>query len=141
MKPGQAVEGTQLKWYSFLYREHKGAAPDAIGYIFWKFGGVEAMEWVPFDASDLTNLKDEVIATVSRIDVSVSRLHRLASKPQERNDLRQELFPAQAGEGCSLCPYVPVCEEGQKKTRTRKPRIELPDGVLIGDCLTLGLED
>jgi hypothetical protein len=139
LKEGAAIEGVQLKWYAFLYRERKKRTPDALGYIFWKFGGEQAMEWVPFKAMDLDDLKDEVLATLTRIDTSVSRLYSLSGKPQACEDLRQELFPAQPGDGCRLCSYVSVCEEGQKKTKSfKRARLELPEGV---NELTLGLYD
>jgi len=138
-KPGSAVEGLQLKWYAALYREIFRTPPDAIGYIFWKFGGAKAMEWVPFDSTDLDNLKSEVLSSLQRIDNLVQRLMEVSGKPQTWDDLRQEFFSAQPGEGCRLCSYVTACEEGQKKTKSfRRARFELPEGV---NDLTLGLDD
>jgi hypothetical protein len=136
LRKGAEIEGTQLKWYAFLYRERNKRTPDALGYIFWKFGGDQAMEWISFRDTDLDDLKDEVLALLSRIDTSVSRLSDLYGDPQACDDLRQELFPAQPGDGCRLCSYASVCADGKKKTR--KFRLRLPDGVFE---LTLGLED
>lgn len=133
------VEGTQLKWYGMLYQNRYGSLPDGLGYIFWKFGGDRAMEWVPFVGSDLSDLKDEILATLSRIDNSVRRLQGLSGKPQAHADLRQELFVAQPGSGCKLCSYSSVCEEGQKKSKaTRRTGLDLAPGVTE---LTLGSED
>jgi hypothetical protein len=138
-KEGAVIEGTQLKWYALLYREQHKVVPDGLGYLFWRFDGKKAIEWVPFTERDLIQLRDEALANLSRIDTSEKRLLAVSGKRQAYEDLRQELFPAQPGYGCNLCAYVSVCEEGQKKVKTaKKARVALPTGV---DGLALGLED
>lgn len=139
LQEGAAVEGLQLKWYALLYRERHRAVPDRLGYLFWRFEGARAMEWVPFTERDLDRLKSEALSNLTRIDNSEKRLSAVSGKRQTFQDLREELFPAQPGHGCNLCTYVSVCEEGQKKVKSaRKPRVTFPRGV---EELALGLED
>lgn len=142
-KKGAQIEGTQLKWYATLFREQTGDIPDGLGYIFWKFKGEEAVEWINFSGSDLSLLKEEVLSTLSRIDQSAERLKKLSGKPQAHDELQQELFPTQASEGnCRLCSYLSICEDGKKKMQQggprRAPRINLPKGV---EELSLGVDD
>ena len=130
-KEGAPIEGKQLKWYGLLHRKKFNVVPDKLGYIFWKFERVEAVEWVDFSVESLDTLQREVLATVRRIDTSYQKLLDI-SHPESRDELRQELFISQPGFGCNLCPYVPFCEDGQKETKTRPAtsgRIELPPGV------------
>jgi|WetSurMetagenome_2_1015567.scaffolds.fasta_scaffold363069_1 hypothetical protein len=137
---GQKVEGTQLKWYAMLYKEHTGVIPDGLGYIFWRFGGDRAIEWVEFSEPDLVRLKNEVLSAVKRLDTSTDKLDAAGRGSQAYNDLRQELFPAQPSFGCNLCAYVTICEEGKKqKQKSRpRPRLNLPEGVTE---LALGIDD
>jgi len=137
-KEGEPLEGIQLKWYAFLYRENYGVTPDGLGYLFWRFSGKEAVEWVPFKGSDLTELKDEVLAVTNRIDKTSRNLAQAASL-QARDELRQELFPAQAGRHCTLCAFAEVCEEGKKvNARQKREKSFIPSGVTE---LSLGSED
>lgn len=134
------IEGIQLKLYGMLFKEATGVMPGGLGYIFWRFSGDQAIEWVDFSEKDFSNLKGEFISVVKRIDQSSRRLSCISDKPQAHSDLRQELFPAQPGSGCMFCEYVTFCEEGQKqqhKSRPR-PRLNLPEGVTE---LTLGSDD
>lgn len=137
---GQKTEGTQLKWYAVLYREASGRIPDGLGYIFWRFEGERAIEWVEFSEADIVNLRKEILATISRIDSSTTQLDHTPNGSQAYSDLRQELFPAQPGDHCRLCSYSSVCEEGKKqKQKARpRPRLNLPEGVTE---LTLGIDD
>lgn len=137
---GQKVEGTQLKWYGLLYEAHTSTIPDGLGYIFWRFEGERAIEWVEFSRSDLSTLKQEVLTTITRIDVATSKLDEAGRGSQAYEDLRQELFPAQPSFGCNLCAFATVCEEGKKqKQKSRpRPRLNLPEGVTE---LALGIDD
>ena len=137
---GQKVEGTQLKWYGLLYEAHTGIVPDGLGYIFWRFEGERAIEWVEFKKSDFVTLKQEVLATLTRIDLSTSKLDAAGRGSQAYDDLRQELFPAQPSFGCNLCAFATVCEEGKKQTQKSRPRPResLPEGVTE---LALGIDD
>lgn len=137
---GQKIEGTQLKWYGLLYEAHTGTVPDGLGYIFWRFEGERAIEWVEFSRSDFVTLKQEVLATLTRIDLSTSKLDAAGRGSQAYEDLRQELFPAQPSFGCNLCAFATVCEEGKKqKQKSRpRPRLNLPEGVTE---LALGIDD
>ena len=137
---GQKIEGTQLKWYGLLYRAHTGKVPDGLGFIFWRFEGERAIEWVEFSETDLYNLRVEVLSVLTRIDVATDRLDKAGRGSQAYSDLRQELFPSQPSYGCNLCAYSSVCEDGKKqvqKTRPR-PRLNLPEGVTE---LALGMDD
>lgn len=137
-KKGQPVEGVQLKWYAVLYRELHNKPPDTLAYLFWRYAGKEAIEYVPFDKSDLDALKNEMLSTVRRIDRTTNQIAEVSS-PQAQREMREELYPAQPGFHCNLCSYLEVCEEGRnhKARSQRKPRIELPEGV----DLSLGLGD
>lgn len=137
---GQKPEGIQLKWYGLLYRAHTGSLPDGLGYIFWRFEGERAIEWIEFSASDLDNLKSEVLATLTRIDMSTSKLETTDKESQAYSDLRQELFPAQPSQACNLCAFSTICEDGKKQTKKFRPqpRVTLPEGVAE---LTLGIDD
>lgn len=137
-KEGEPLEGVQLKWYSMLYRENFGVIPDGLGYLFWRYSGKEAVEWVPFKESDLTYLKEEVLSVIDRID-RTSKTMALAMSPQAKDELRQELFPAQAGRHCILCAFAVVCEEGKKvMARQKRAKSSIPSGVTE---LSLGSED
>jgi hypothetical protein len=140
LAPGQKVEGVQLKWYGLLYRAHTGRIPEGLGYIFWRFEGEKAIEWVDFSESDLDRLKAEVLSVITRIDVATSRLSSLGRESQAYSDLRQELFPAQPSFGCNLCAFATICEDGKKQTKKSRPRprLNLPEGVTE---LTLGIDD
>jgi hypothetical protein len=138
-KAGQEIEGTQLKWYAVLHRSRMKFVPDGLGYIFWRFEDEKAIEWVSFTTSDLDRLEHEVVSTMDRISNSTARLEKASGKRQEYDELRQELFPAQAGDGCRFCSFLDLCEEGTKKMKSgrKKPRATLPtDGVVEpGLCL------
>jgi hypothetical protein len=128
-KKNEPVEGVQLKWYSVLYRELYGVVPDGLAYLFWRFKGDRAVEWVPFSVADLNDLKTEVLSTISRIEAT-SKTVAGAGHPRAREELRQELFPAQAGGHCNLCAYNTVCEEGKKVVlRTKRAKSAIPTGV------------
>jgi hypothetical protein len=136
-KEGQPIKGIQLKWYSFLYREHFGHVPDKIGYLFWRYPSDQAMEWVTFTPSDLDKLKSSVLSTLDRIDKNVAAIAKVSS-PQTKDELRQEFFPAQAGFHCNLCSYLSVCEKGKSKVKQMKRSTLLPEGV---SEFSLGLDD
>jgi len=141
-KKGDPVEGTQLKWYATLYREKFKRPPDALAYIFWRFADDKAVDWVPFTESDLDLLKEEALSTIKRIDRTSAQLVETASK-QAREELREELFPTQAGHHCTLCNYSEICEAGRKyvaqiEGRKRKAKVTLPVGVTE---FSLGLDD
>lgn len=139
-KKGVEVEGVQLKWYALLYRARWGVTPDKLGYLFWRFSGEEAMEWVTFTERDLDDLKSEVLSVLTRLDKSVRKLELVSSTPQAHDELRQELFPAQPSFSCKFCAFNEVCEEGQKQVQKtqRRGRLTLPEGVTE---LTLGSDD
>lgn len=147
LKKGKKVEGTQLKWYAMLHKERIGHLPDKLGYLLWKFYerdpevfvGENALEWVPFEESDISRLKHEVLTAMDRISASTESLE-MASGKKRHHELREELFPAQAGDSCRFCSFVTLCEEGTKKMEamSRKPRekVSLPTlGVTDGLCL------
>jgi len=139
LKAGGKVEGTQLKWYSFLYKERFGALPDKLGYLFWKFEGERAIEWVPFTSEEVDDLRELVLTTLKRIDRSESRIKEQEGKPQAQDDLRQELFGTQPGFGCGLCQFNTICEDGKKKVRAQqRDKPKLPSGV---EEITLGPDD
>lgn len=140
LKKGEKVEGVQLKWYAVLYRAKRCVIPDKLGYIFWRFSGDQAIEWIEFSEKDLDNLQAEVLSVVARIDKSVRKLDDIEDTPQAHDELRQELFPAQPSHNCTLCPFVTLCEDGQKETQKyrRRARLNLPEGVTE---LTLGSDD
>lgn len=140
LKQGQAPEGTQLKWYALLYKERFGRLPDKIGYVFWRFSGEKAVEWIPFEESDIARLKNEVLSTMDRITASTAALENASGK-QRHFELREELFPAQPSGGCQFCQYVSLCEEGKKKVEASRrdrwgKKATLPTlGVTDGLCL------
>jgi hypothetical protein len=140
LKKGEKAEGVQLKWYAVLYRARRRVIPDKLGYIFWRFSGELALEWIPFSEKDLDNLQAEVLSVIARIDKSVRKLEAIADTPQSHDELRQELFPAQPSHNCTLCSFVSICESGQKEIQKyrRRARLNLPEGVTE---LTLGSDD
>lgn len=138
-KAGQEVEGTQLKWYGLLYRAKFSSIPDKIGYVFWRFEGDEAIEWVPFVPSDLDRLQHEVLTTMGRVETSIANLEKVSGQKKTYDELRQELFPAQPGGHCRFCSFVTLCEEGKAKMATgrKRPRATLPAAGVVepGLCL------
>jgi len=139
LKPGQKIQGTQLKWYAMLHRAKLNVIPDKIGYVFWMFEDERAIEWVQFTNADLNALQNEILATMNRIGSSVSELEKVSGLIQSHDELRQERFPAQAGDHCRLCAYVERCEDGAKKVASfrRKSRVALPKPGVVepGLCL------
>jgi hypothetical protein len=137
---GQKIEGTQLKWYALLYKAKFSTVPEGIGYIFWRFEGERAIEWVEFSEQDLYQLRVEVLSILTRIDVATDRLDKAGKGTQAYSDLRQELFPSQPSYGCNLCAFASVCEDGKKQVQKSRPRprLNLPEGVTE---LALGIDD
>jgi hypothetical protein len=137
---GKKIEGTQLKLYGMLYKAHTGKVPDGLGFIFWRFEGEKAIEWVEFSENDLYNLRVEVLSVLTRIDVATDRLDKAGRGSQAYSDLRQELFPSQPSYGCNLCAFASVCEDGKKQVQKSRPRprLNLPEGVTE---LALGIDD
>ena len=114
------VEETQLKWYAFLYRDHKGRVPDKLGFVFWRFAGEKSTLWIDYTKEDLDALKQEVLGTMDRIEKGIRRLTTLSERPKAAYEERQELFPAQPSFSCNLCPYLELCEEGSAKYGKKK---------------------
>ena len=137
---GHKIEGVQLKWYGLLYKTHTGKMPDGLGFIFWRFEGEKAIEWVEFSETDFYNLRVEVLSVLTRIDVATDRLDKAGRGSQAYSDLRQELFPSQPSYGCNLCAFASVCEDGKKQVQKSRPRprLNLPEGVTE---LALGIDD
>lgn len=139
-KKGEPVKGLQLKWYGVLHRDKYGAAPDRLGYIFWRFSGGEAVEWVPFTEQDLDLLKAEVLEAADRIARNNREIDSKFS-PQAKLELREELFPTQVAFHCTLCAYSDVCDEGKKYVEgvnRRRKKSVLPQGT---EELSLGVGD
>lgn len=111
------VEAAQLKWYAFLYEAQTGVVPDKLGFVFWRFSGEKAVEWIDFTRDDLMMLKEEVLGTMDRIEKDVRRLTVLSNQPKAAYEYRQETFPAQPAFGCNLCSYLDICEEGSAKVK------------------------
>lgn len=127
------VEENQLKWYAFLYRAKYNRVPDKLGFVFWRFEGSEAVQWIPFTPSDLDALQTEVLGTMTGIEKGIRRLELLSNMPKAHDEARQEVFPAQVSFSCKLCSYLELCEEGTAKHGPRrsegsfrKSKVELP---------------
>jgi len=137
---GKFVEDTQLKWYAVLHRARLNVVPDALGFVFWRFEGEKAITWVKFTSADLDVLQHEILTTMNRVATSIDRLQGVSGKLKAFDELRQELFPAQAGDNCRLCAYADLCEEGKAKVAEpsrRKPRVTLPQAGVVDDGLCL----
>jgi hypothetical protein len=61
---GKYVDGTQLRWYAMLYKMRFGKAPDALGFVYWRFKNDKALDWEPFDVHGLDQLHENVIKTM-----------------------------------------------------------------------------
>ena len=119
------VDGMQLRWYAMLYRFLYGATPDKLGFVFWRYGPDEAVDWVDYTPEGLTDLSKEVLATIAKIDASTKALQ--GATPEHGTP-----FPAMAELGhCRLCSYLSVCPEGQSVTNS--PLTLAPGGVAIED--------
>lgn len=141
------VEEAQLKWYGFLYEAATGRLPDKLGFVFWRFSGEKAVQWIDFTRNDLDTLKAEVLGTMDRIEKGVRRLTVLSDQPKASFEHRQEIFPAQPSFSCNLCSYLPVCEEGSSKYGKKKgsndgPRKSKSSATLPGSGVReLSLDD
>lgn len=93
------VDPRQLKWYAMLYGlRNKGALPDKLGFVYWRYEPPEALDWVEFIKDDLDELQNEVLTAASRID---------------QGRARPEAFPPKASkDACRFCSFVPLCPEG-----------------------------
>ena len=119
------VDGMQLRWYAMLYRFHHHRAPDKLGFLFWRWGPDEAIDWVDFTPEGLTDLCKTVLSNIARIEESQAAL-------QGRNPTTEGQFPAIPKEKqCGFCTYLSVCPEGTAATRS--PLTLAPGGVAIED--------
>jgi hypothetical protein len=139
LKPGQKIEGIQLKWYGLLHRAQTGIIPDKLGYLFWMFDGAKGIEWITFSNKDLDVLQSEILTTMDRVSGSIAELEKVSGLAKGYDELRQERFPAQAGDHCRLCSYVDLCEDGTKKVASlrRRSRVTLPGPGVVEPGLSL----
>lgn len=107
------VSATQLKWYAMLYQIRYGAPPDRIGFLFWKFRGLDALEWESFVPEDLTLLLGQVLTRIRRIEI--------ADKAIQAGTPPVEAFPpSPCRDSCFLCAYgnPSMCPAGAPFHRT-----------------------
>lgn len=136
------VEDSQLKWYAFLYEQHKGRLPDKLGFVFWRFEGQKAVHWIDVDRADILSLRDEVLGTMDRVEKSVRHLTVLSESPKSHFEAREEYFPAQPSFSCNLCSYLPLCDDGKKATRTNGFGSKTPKATIPGSGVReLSLDD
>ncbi len=120
----QYVDARQLLWYAMLYQMRYGHAPDKLGFVFWRFDPDKSLDWVDFTQNDLDGLKAHILETMGNIEGYKRRLSTLPE--DEVLSALVEMFPAQPGDKCRLCSYLPVCKEGQGMMGGRKnvPRFD-----------------
>lgn len=138
--PFSHPKGEQLQLYGALYHEKFKKYIDGLGYLFWKFQGTEAVEWVYWTPDTLEETKQKILGTLHKIDKDATLINTKVGKT--RLELVEELFPTKPGFNCKMCNYITVCDDGTKwlagfeageRARKREP---LPDGDL-----SLGLSD
>lgn len=97
----------QLQWYAMLYELKYGIPPDRLGFVFWRFRGLESLQWEPFEVLDLRVLLGSVLDCMDRLEVSAKMVATGADPVVE--------YPPKAGrDPCFLCSYNKsgLCEFG-----------------------------
>lgn len=94
----QYTSEVQLKWYAMLYEMLYGTPPDRVGFVFWRYSGMEALKWVPFSVEDLRAL----LGSALRIIESIEMRDRAVQAGQDP----LMAFPsAPCQDNCTLCAY------------------------------------
>lgn len=118
------VDAKQLLWYAMLYQKHHKMPPDQVGFVFWRCEPDAAVDWVPFTAEDLEELRASVLSAITDIQDGESKA---GSIPDVR-----EVFPSRPANQCKLCTFLGVCTDGQN---IASDRLQVPsvDGVGVED--------
>ena len=122
------VEPRQLRWYAMLHRLKFNFMPDKIGFVFWRFEPVEALDWVPFTEDELVELQDGIMDSMRRIEEAKVRFDGLEGP--EWTAALDAGFPVSPGDRCRLCAFRPVCLEGEHFVSIQP---EVPSGVGVED--------
>ena len=112
------LDPRQLKWYSMLYREHKGKAPDRSAFLLWQLEPPLNIHWYDFSDKDLDNFKAEVLKVVQDIE---ERKARLSNRPSVE-EVFEEFVPKPSHDNCRWCIYATekYCPKGYKVNRKGK---------------------
>jgi hypothetical protein len=104
------VDPDQLRWYGMLYRHKFKRLPDKLGFLFWRAGPVESIDWLAFCEDDLSELFERVLTVANSVE---SRLARLESSPS-LSSVRKIFRDRPSQSACRFCPYAvrKICPEG-----------------------------
>jgi hypothetical protein len=101
------VHEDQLKWYAMLYDLLYGVPPDRVGFVFWRYRGMDAIKWVPFTEASLQELLGRALRMLNSIE-SRDRARQEGKNPVDA------FPPAPCKDNCALCAYntPDVCPAG-----------------------------
>lgn len=106
---GKYVSERQLRWYAMLYWLKFGVIPDRLGFLYWRYEPEESMDWFEVTKRQLEELQNSVLTTLDNIEKAKSELVQIRDKGKP-----VDLFMVSTGFQCTLCDYLPVCEEGKR---------------------------
>lgn len=108
-KRDRYVDGLQLQWYAWLYREQRGRLPDRAAFVYWHFEPPTNIDWCTFKASDIEGLKNDVLKFMDRLEDLTAAADSL-SLPL----VRTIFTPSAKMSNCRFCPYATeqVCPKG-----------------------------
>lgn len=99
----------QLRWYAMQYWLKFGAIPDRLGFLYWRYGATESVDWSEVKVRELEDLKNAVLGAIGEIEKAKKELVQLGVKAN-----RSRVFWPTPGNDCKLCSYLPLCPEGVK---------------------------
>jgi len=126
----------QLKWYAALYSLRNECLPDKLGFLYWRYGPPDSLDWIAFSEDEIRELLESVLATMEDIEFR----ERHAPHPSTESILAGDLpdgvknaFPAQGSlkhddPPCKFCNHSSICVEGTatlKALKKCKPKSQL----------------
>jgi len=93
------VDKRQLLWYAMLYEAKNKELPSTLGFVHWRSDPEKAVDWVPYKAEDLVELKAKVHEDIAKIEEAKKK-----DTPFEPTvDLNK------TKKQCYYCVFAPLC--------------------------------
>jgi len=106
------VDPDQLRWYGMLYQRKFGRAPDKLGFLFWRMGFTDSIDWLAFTEDDLSEMMTDVLETVESVENKVG----LVGEKVPLASVRGTFTHSPGKFNCRFCPYATddLCPEGSQ---------------------------
>jgi hypothetical protein len=105
----QYTDPVQLKWYAMLYEIRYGKPPNRLGFVFWRYRHLEALQWEPFKVEDLRILLGSTLTLIDTLEYR--------KRACQAGALPVHAFPpTPCRDNCFLCSYgtKELCPAGAK---------------------------